>query len=86
MTIDKLFMKRLKINLQQSHIDVKIFPIEIYVHKKQVKLVNAQNHLYGSTRQNSHVICAQTYMIKLFEFFIFYVVLNFYTDKTKTYK
>ena len=41
------------------------------MHKKQAKLVNAQSNLYEGTRKNSHVICAQTYTIKLFEFFIF---------------
>ena len=45
--------------------------------KEQVKLVNAQSHKYKGTRQNSHVICAQTYTIKLFEFFTFYVILDF---------
>ena len=33
---------------------------------------------------NSHEVCAQTYMIKLFEFFTFYVVLDFlHTQKQK---
>ena len=41
------------------------------MHKEQAKLVNAQNHMYKGTRQNSHVICAQTYTIKFFEFFTF---------------
>ena len=41
------------------------------MHKEQAKLVNAQSHLYRGTRQNSHVICAQTYTIKLFEFITF---------------
>ena len=40
--------------------------------------------LVWSTRPNSHVICAQTYTIKLFEFFTFYVVLDFYSHKIKT--
>ena len=31
-------------------------------------------------------MCAQTYTIKLFEFFTFYVILNFYSHKTKTKK
>ena len=30
------------------------------------------------------MICAQTYTIKVFEFFTFYVVLDFYSHKTKT--
>ena len=42
--------------------------------------------MYKSTRQNSHVICAQTYTIKLFKFFTFYVVLDFYSHKTKKKK
>ena len=50
------------------------------MHKEQAKLVNAQNHKYKGTRQNSHVICAQTYTIKLFEFFTFYVVLDIYIN------
>ena len=54
--------------------------------KEQAKLVNAQSHLYKGTRPNSHVICAHIYTIKLFEFFTFYVVLDFYLDKTKTKK
>ena len=48
------------------------------MHKEQAKLVNVQSHKYKGTRQNSHVICAQTYTIKLFEFFTFYVVLDIY--------
>ena len=77
-------MTSLKIDLQQSHIDFKIFPTKIDVHTKQAKLINALSHLYEGTRSNSHVKCAQTYTIKLFEFFIFYVVLDFYSHKTKT--
>ena len=77
-------MTSLKIDLQQSHIDVKIFPTKIDVHTKQAKLMNALRHLYESTRPNTHVICAQTYTIKFFKFFAFYVVLDFYTHKTKT--
>ena len=70
-------MTSLKIDLQQSHIDFKIFPTKIDVHKEQVMLVNAQSHKYEDIRPNSHVICAQIYTIKLFEFFTFYVVLDF---------
>ena len=54
--------------------------------KKQAKLVNAQSHLYKGTRPNSHVICAQTYTIKLFEFFTFYVVLDFFTHTKLKHK
>ena len=56
------------------------------MHKEQAKLINAQYHKYKGTRQNSHVIYAQTYMIKLFEFFTFYVFLDFYTQKNKNIK
>ena len=56
------------------------------MHKEQAKLINTQNHLYGGTRQNSHVICAQTYTIKFFEFFTFYVFLDFYTHKKQKHK
>ena len=35
--------------------------------------------MYEGTRPNLHEICAQTYTIKLFEFFTFYVVLDFFT-------
>ena len=79
MTIDKLFMTSLKIDLQQLHIDVKIFSTKIDVHIVQAKLINALSHYYRDTRLNSHEICAQTYTIKLFEFFTFYVVLDFFT-------
>ena len=41
------------------------------MHKEQAKLVNAQSHLYRGTRQNSHVICAQTYMINILIFSLF---------------
>ena len=77
-------MTCLKIDLQQLHIDFKIFPTKIDVHTKQAKLINALSHLYEGTRPNSHVKCAQTYTIKRFEFFTFYVVLDFYSHKTKT--
>ena len=70
-------MRYLKIDLQQLHIDFKIFPTKIDVHTKQAKLVNALCHLYEGTRPNSQEICAQTYMIKLFKIFTFYVVLDF---------
>ena len=52
--------------------------------KEQAKLINVQSHLYEGTRQNSHMICAQTYTIKLFEFFTFYVVLDFFIFFTHT--
>ena len=56
------------------------------MHKEQAKFVNAQSHLYKSTRPNSHVICAQTYTIKLFEFLNFYVVLDFLLTQKKKNK
>ena len=37
-------MTNLKIDLQQSHIDFKIFPTKIDVHTEQAKLVNALRH------------------------------------------
>ena len=43
-TIDQSFMTRLKIYLQQSHINFRISPIRIYVHIEQAKLVNAPCH------------------------------------------
>ena len=43
-TIDQSFMISLKINLQHSHIDFKIFSTKIDVHTKQAKLVNALCH------------------------------------------
>ena len=46
--------------------------------KEQAKLINAQSHLHKGTRPNSHETCTQTYTIKLFEFFTFYVVLDFF--------
>ena len=51
--------------------------------KKQAKLINAQSHLYKGTRPNSHVKGAQTYTIKLFKFYTFYVVLDFFFFHTK---
>ena len=39
-------------SIYNSHIDVKIFLIKIWVHKEQATLVNAQNHLYKGTGQN----------------------------------
>ena len=65
-------MTSLKIDLQQSYKDVKIFSTKIKVQKEQAKLINAQSHLYKGTRPNSHVEFAQTYIIKLFEFFTFW--------------
>ena len=53
------------------------------MHKEQAKLVNAQSHLYKGTRPNSHVKGAQTYTIKLFKFYTFYVVLDFFFFHTK---
>ena len=31
-------------SIYSNHVDVKIFPIIIQVHRKQAKLINAQNH------------------------------------------
>ena len=86
MNIDLSFMTSLKIDLQQSHIDVKIFPTKIDMHTKQAKFINALRHQYESTRPNSHEICAQTYTIKLFEFSIFMCFQIFYTYKNKSIK
>ena len=72
-------MTSLKIDLQQLHIDVKIFSTKIDVHIVQAKLINALSHYYRDTRLNSHEICAQTYTIKLFEFFTFLCGFGFFT-------
>ena len=76
-------MTNLKIDLQQSHIDFKIFPTKIDMHIKQAKPVNALRHQYEGPKLNSRVICAQTYMIKLFEFSPFWI---FYTHKKQKHK
>ena len=76
-------MTNLMLDLQQSHIDFKIFPTKINVYTEQAKLVNALRHKYEGTRPNSHVKCAQPYTIK---FFTFYVFLDFYTQKNKNIK
>ena len=56
------------------------------MHTEKAMLVNALRHKYEGSRPNSHVICAQTYTIKLFEFFTFYVVLDFYSHKKNATK
>ena len=48
--------------------------------------VNAQSHLYKGTRPNSHVICAQTYTIKLFGIFYFLCGFRFFTHTKLKYK
>ena len=64
-------MTSLKIDLQQSHIDVKIFLIKIDVHTRQAKLVNALRHWYEGTKPNSHVKYT-TQVIRIFgDFSIF---------------
>ena len=69
-------MTNLKIYLQQSPIDFKISPTKIYVHTKQVKLVNAPCRKYEGTRLNSHVIYTKQ-AIKLFEDFSIFMVFEF---------
>ena len=54
--------------------------------KEQAKLINTQSHLHKGTKPNSYETCAQTYMIKLFEFFTFYVVLDFLLTQNKNIK
>ena len=54
--------------------------------KEQAKLVNAQSPLRKGTRLNSYETCAQTYMIKLFEFSTFYVFLDFLLTQNKSIK
>ena len=67
-------------SIYNNHIDVKIFPTMIWVHKEQAKLVNAQNHLYEGTRQNMlvtiHNNADQTFWI-----FYFLCVFRFLTQK-----
>ena len=64
-------MTSLKIDLQQSHKDFKIFPTKIDMHIEQAKLVNALRHQYEGISPNSHVIYI-TQAIKLFgDFSIF---------------
>ena len=71
-------MTSLKIYLQQSHIDFKISSIKINVHTEKAMLVNALRHKYEGSRPNSHVICAQTYTIKLFSIFHFLCGFGFF--------
>ena len=79
-------MTSLKIDLQQSHIDFKIFPTKIKVQTEQVKLVNALHHTYEGTRPNLHVIYT-TQAIKPFGDFSIFMVFEFFnTLKNKTYK
>ena len=47
---------------------------------------NVLRHKYEGTRPNSHVKCAQTYIIKFFEFLTFYVFFGFFTHKNKSIK
>ena len=74
-------MTNLKIDLQQLHIDVKIFPTKIDVHTKQAKIRNTQNHLYEGISQNIRVTklnnADQTFWI-----FYFLCVFGFLTQKT----
>ena len=42
-------------SIYNNHIDFKIFPTMIWVHKEQATLENAQSHLYEGKRQNMHV-------------------------------
>ena len=71
-------MTSLKIYLQQSHINFKISSIKINVHTEKAMLVNALRHKYEGSRPNSHVICAQTYTIKLFSIFHFLCGFGFF--------
>ena len=43
-------------SIYNNHIDVKIFPTMIWVHKEQAMFTNAQSHLYEGIRQNMRVI------------------------------
>ena len=66
-------------SIYNSHIDFKISPTKIYVHTKQSMLKKCNT-------PNSHMKCAQTNTIKFFKIFTFYVVLDFYSHKTKAIK
>ena len=71
------------LDLQQSHIDFKIFPTKINVYTEQAKLVNALRHKYEGTRPNSHVKCTQTYTIKFSKFYFLCIFGFLHTQKQK---
>ena len=63
-------------SIYNSHIDFKISPTMIWVHREQAMLVDAQRYkIKHILRQNS------TMSIKLFGFSTFYVVFGFLTHK-----
>ena len=70
-------------SIHKSHIDVKISPTKIWVHREQVTLVNAQGHLYKGTRQNmlvtKHNNVDQTFWI--FYFLCVFGVFNTISNK-----
>ena len=76
-------MTNLMLDLQQSHIDFKIFPTKINVYTEQAKLVNALRHKYEGTRPNSHVKCTQTYTIKFSKFYFLCIFGFLHTQKQK---
>ena len=62
--------------IYNNHIDVKISPTKIWVHREQVMLVNVQGHLYEGTRQNTIM------SIKFLDFLLF-VFLDFWHRSKK---
>ena len=85
-TIDQSFMTSLKIDLQQSHIDFKIFLTKINVHTKQVKLIM---HYAISTKvlDQTHMWYTQHKQSNFLEIFQFLWVFEFFNSlKNRTSK
>ena len=66
-------------SIYNNHIDVMIFPTMIQVHREQAKLVNAQSHLYRSTRPNMRVT-KHNNVDQTFWIFYFLCVFGFLTQ------
>ena len=69
-------------SIYNSHIDVKISPTKIWVHREQAILVNAQGHLYKGTRQNM-LVTKHNNVDQTFWIFYFLCVLNFWHKNMK---
>ena len=67
-------------SIYNSHIDVKIFPTIIGVHKEQATLIDAQGHLYEGTRQNI-LVTKHNNANQTFWTFYFLCVFKFLTQK-----
>ena len=70
-------------SIYTSHIDFKISPTMIWVHRKQFMLIDAQSHLHKGTRKNIFWDKTQQCRSNFLDFLLFIWFLDFWHTRKK---